>query len=159
MSISDCGWSTFTSMGGGNQNLPLSAAFCCSCLANSRISLSSAVEAMTNSTGKVPPPGSAGGSTANASIPGMAEIRCWISGSTCAVVRFRWLQGLSPTPQNPLLGVVSWKVNFDSGISITVLCTSAVETSSWSSVELEGVLMMPKRKPWSSAGASSFFAI
>ena len=89
MSISDCGWSIFTSIGGGNQNFPLAAAFCWSCLAKSRISDSSAVEAMTNSTGKVPPPGSAGGSTAKVSTPGICETRCWISGSTWAVVRFR----------------------------------------------------------------------
>ena len=114
---------------------------------------------MTNSTGNVPPPGSAGGSTAKVSIPGMAEIRCWISGSTWAVVRFRWSHGLSPTPQKPKPGFVTWKVNFDSGTSITVSCTALVDTDSWSSVELEGVLMMPKRKPWSSVGASSFTAI
>ena len=155
MTISASGWSTFTSMSGGKANIPLLAAFSCSCFAKLRISAESAVDAMTNSTGKFPPPGRAEGRMGKVWIPGMVlTFRC-TSGRICADDRVRSFQGFSPIPQKPPDGKVIWNVNLVSGMAITVRFTSRVERATWSRVELDGVLTMPKMTPWSSTGASS----
>ena len=96
--ISDCGWSILVSITGGNANMPLCAAFCCSCCANSRISLCSAVEARMSSTGKLPPPGREGGTTANVCTPGIAATFADNSGSTWKTLRLRSVQGFRPSP-------------------------------------------------------------
>ncbi len=127
MTISASGWSTFTSMSGGKAKIPLFAAFSWSCFAKLRISEASAVEAMTNSTGKFPPPGSAGGRMGKVWIPGTAPTFCWTSGRIWAAVRFRSFQGLSPSPQNPPDGKVIWKVKLVSGIPISIRFTSRVD--------------------------------
>jgi len=46
-------------------------------------------------------------------------------------------------------------VNRVSGISISTRLTSRVDWATWSSVEFDGVLTIPKMTPWSSTGASS----
>ena len=104
MTISASGWSTLTSMSGGKANIPLLAAFSWSCFAKLRISAESAVEAITNSTGKFPPPGSAGGRMGKVWIPGMAATFCWTSGRICAADRLRSFQGFSPIPRIPRRG-------------------------------------------------------
>ena len=96
ITISDSGWSIFTSMSGGKANMPLLAAFSCSCSAKPRISAVSAVEAMTNSTGKLPPPGSAGGRMGKVWMPGMAATFCCTSGRIWKAVRLRSFHGFSP---------------------------------------------------------------
>ena len=60
------------SMMGGKANMPLCIAFSCSLPTKPRISGASAVDAITTSTGNWPPPGSAGGRTANVCTPGIA---------------------------------------------------------------------------------------
>ena len=66
------GWSILRSMMGGNANMPLVAATCCNCCANDKICSGSAVADRMNSTGKFPPPGSAGGGTIVERMPGDA---------------------------------------------------------------------------------------
>ena len=109
-----------------------------------------------NSTGKLPPPGSAGGTMANDCTPGMAEIFPCTSGTILNAVRLRSSQGLRPSPQKPPVGKVIWKVNCDSGTLTASLWIMRVDGMIWSSVELAGDSRIPKMIPWSSAGASSF---
>ena len=146
-------------MSGGNAKMPLFAAACCSCCAKPRISALSAVEASTTSTGNCPPPGSAGGTMGKVCTPGMAATFPCTSGRIWEAVRLRSVQGLRPTPQKPVVGCVTWKVNSDSGVAITTRLISRVECVTWSSVEFAGVFTMPKMTPWSSAGASSLGAM
>ncbi len=135
--------------------MPLFAAASWSLLAKPRISAVSAVEAMTNSTGKLPPPGSAGGRMGKVWMPGMAATFCCTSGRIWAAERLRSFQGFSPSPQNPPDGKVIWKVKLVSGISMSTRFTSRVDWATWSRVELDGVFTIPKITPWSSTGASS----
>src|SRR2546421_8189316 len=143
-------------MMGGKANIPLSAAFCCSCWANARISLGSAVEAMTNSTGKLQQSGSAGGTMEKDWIPRTGATFALTSGRILKALRLRSSHGFNTTPQNPLVGDVIWKVKSDSGMRWTSLLISLVDGRICSSVELDGVWTTPKITPWSSDGASSF---
>src|SRR5918996_1039129 len=114
-------------MRGGNANIPLAIAFAWSCLAKSRISALSAVEAITNSTGNWPPPGSAGGAMANAWTPGIAETLAWISGRISNTDRSRCCHGSNTAPQKPPLGRVNWKVNSVSGVESKLWFTSRAD--------------------------------
>ena len=134
-------------MSGGNANSPLFAAFSWSCRANARISALSAVDAITNSTGNWPPPGSAGGRIGKVWMLGMAPTFACISGSIRNVERFRSSQGFIPTPQKPPFGKVIWNVKAASGKDIAASFTARVAGVSWSSVEFEGVLTTPKMTP------------
>ena len=99
--ISACGWSIFVSMIGGKANIPLAVAFSCNWRAKSRMTWGSAVEAMTNSTGKFPPPGKAGGTTAKRLIPGMVASLAETSGRISLGVRSRSPQDLRTMPAKP----------------------------------------------------------
>jgi len=152
------GWSIFTSMSGGKRNIPLAAARSCSVVAKRRISEVSAVEASTTSTGKPPPPGSAGGKMANVCTPGMALSLACTSGRMALVGRGRSSQGFMPRPQKPPVGSVTWKVNLPSGVVSRASLMRLVECITWSRVALAGVFTTPKMTPWSSVGASSLGA-
>ena len=82
----------------------LAAAVSASCRAKPRISLSSAVEAMTNSMGKLPPPGSDGGVTAKVWMPGMALTRFCTSGRICDDGPLALVPGLEPVAPEPAAG-------------------------------------------------------
>ena len=144
-----------TSISGGKANIPLCMAFPCNWRANSRISPVSAVDARTNSTGKSPPPGRAGGVVGKIRIPGIFCSFCWIPGRIWKTFRFRSSQGLTTIPPNPELGKVIWKVKSVSGSLRKIRFTSAEKMRFWSSVELADASRMPKMTPWSSTGASS----
>ena len=96
-------------------NSPLANAFCTIRFANSTSCWGSAVEAITKSTGKSPPPGSAGGIMEMTRTPGIlprpAAASIWI----CEVFFRRSLQGLVTIPPKPPVGKVSWKVCWYSG--------------------------------------------
>ncbi len=95
MTISVCGWSIFTSISGGKANRPLCIACVLDLLGEVEDLLGfSAVEAMTNSTGNCPPPGSAGGVTGNIWMPGIACSFCCTSGRIWKMVRSRSSHGL-----------------------------------------------------------------
>src|SRR5258706_13243436 len=85
-------------------NMPLWNAFPTSWFAIPTSWLGSAVDAMTKSTGKSPPPGSGGGTVEITRIPGLLdrppEPSIWI----CCVVFLRSLQGLVTIRPKPPLG-------------------------------------------------------
>ena len=93
-------------------NRPLANAFPTSWLANSVSCCGSAVEAMTKSTGKSPPPGSGGGVSGMTRMPGICESFPATSISSCCVVFVRSLQGLVTMPPKPPVGDVIWKMLF-----------------------------------------------
>ena len=99
-----------------NMNTPLAYALATSWFANPSSSRGSAVEAITNSSGNCPPPGSGGGVVAMTRTPGIALSFPNASGRICSVVRFRSLHGFTPMPEIPPKGCVSWKVCLVSGI-------------------------------------------
>ena len=72
--------------------MPLANAFCTSWFANSTSCSGSAVEAMTKSTGKLPPPGSGGGVSAMTRMPGIFESLAATSTWSCG----RALLALAP---------------------------------------------------------------
>ena len=67
----------------------------------------SAAEAMTKSTGKSPPPGSGGGVSGIARMPGIFDSGPIDSISSCCVVLVRSLHGLVTMPPKPPVGNVS----------------------------------------------------
>jgi len=64
----------------------------------------SAVEAITKSTGKSPPPGSAGGMIGMTRMPGMRDSRAEASIWSSAVLLCRSFHGLVTMPLNPPVG-------------------------------------------------------
>ena len=100
---------------GGKANMPLAAAFSCNWRAISRICSGSAVEARMNSTGKLPPPGSAGGVTARTLIPEIFSSLAESPGKISLGVRSRSLHDLSRMPLKPDEDCVSWKLKSVSG--------------------------------------------
>ena len=96
-------------------NLPLANAFCTSLLANSTSCSGSAVEAITKSTGKSPPPGSAGGTSEITRMPGIWESLPAASIWSCELFLVRSLHGLVTMPPKPPVGKVSWNVFLYSG--------------------------------------------
>ena len=102
---------------------------------------------MTNSTGKLPPPGSAGGTMANDCTPGTGMTLPATSGRILKAFRLRSSHGFRTTPQNPFVGEVIWKVKSDSGMPRTSLLMAFVEGRICSSVELDGVWTTPKMTP------------
>jgi hypothetical protein len=91
-------------------NRPLAKAFPTSCFANSASCCGSAVEAITKSTGKSPPPGSGAGVIGITRMPGISDSLPVASTRSCSVVFFRSLQGLVTMPLKPPVGEVIWKV-------------------------------------------------
>ena len=89
---------------------PLAKAFPTSCCAKPRSSAGSAVEEMTNSTGKFEPPGRGAGVVAMTWMPGTAPSLAKASGIISSGVRFRALHGFKPMPEKPPNASVSWKV-------------------------------------------------
>ncbi len=96
-------------------NSPLANAFCTILFANSTSCCGSAVEAITKSTGKSPPPGSAGGTIEMTRTPGILPSPAAASIWICVVFFFRSLHGLVTMPPNPPPGVMSWNVCWYSG--------------------------------------------
>ncbi len=136
-------------------NRPLANALPTSWLAISISRSGSAVEAITNSTGKSPPPGSEGGMSGMIRTPGicasLAEASRWSSWE----VRSRSLHGLMTMPPKPTVGKVIWKVASVSGKDSKTSLISRVKSVVCSIVELAEACTMPNTTPWSSAGASS----
>ena len=152
---SACGWSNFKSAS-ANMKRPLAKAFPTSWLANS-VSLSgSAVEATTKSTGKSPPPGSAGGMSEITRTPGTFESPMAASTCSCSVVFLRWLQGFVTMPPKPPVGLVIWKMLSASGNDRYTSWTCDEKSFVCSIVALGAAWMTPKTTLWSSFGASSF---
>ena len=87
-------------------NRPLAYALPTSWLAKSASCRGSAVEEMTKSTGKLPPPGRAGGTRAMTRTPGIFERAPETSTWSCWVVFLRSSQGLVIIPENPPFGEV-----------------------------------------------------
>ena len=116
----------------------------------------SAVEATTKSTGKPPPPGSAGGTREITRTPGICENFPAASIWSCDVLFLRSLQGLVTMPPKPPVGPVSWKMLWLSGNDLYTSMTFLEKSDVWSSVALGAAWMIPKTTAWSSTGASSF---
>ena len=98
--ISLCGKSYFRSVS-ANTKRPLWNALATSLFAISSSSRGSAVEQIMNSTGKLPPPGSAAGVNAITRTPGIVEERPKTSPTIFSVLRVRSLHGLVTSPENP----------------------------------------------------------
>ena len=96
-------------------NSPLANAFPTSWLAKSTSLSGSAVDATTKSTGKSPPPGSAGGMSEITRTPGIFESAAADSTWSCSVLFLRSLHGFVTIPPKPPLGPVSWKMLWLSG--------------------------------------------
>ncbi len=96
-------------------NIPLAYAFPTSWFAIWTSWSGSAVDAMTKSTGKSPPPGSGGGTVEITRIPGIRDSPPAASIWICAVVFFRSLQGLVTIPPKPPVGKISWNEFLYSG--------------------------------------------
>jgi hypothetical protein len=96
-------------------NIPLANAFCTSCSANSRSRSGSAADAITKSTGKSPPPGSAGGVSGITRMPGICDSGPIDSISSCCAVFVRSLHGVVTMPPKPPVGNVIWKMLAASG--------------------------------------------
>ena len=95
---------------GGNAKLPLARALSLICSAYSNISSGSAVDALTNSTGKSLPPGRAGGVTGITVTPLIFLNALCTNGLIYGALRFRSLHLLKTMPLKPKLGYVSWKL-------------------------------------------------
>ena len=95
-----------------------------SCAASSR-RRGSTVEEITNSIGKLLPPGRAGGVVAMTRRPGMAAALAPRSAAACSLVRLRWLHGLVRTPPKPPSGLMIWKVWAVSGSDFIASRTSS----------------------------------
>ena len=111
---------------------------------------------MTNSTGKMPELGSAGGRNTGACTP--VSIIC-LPNSSCWIwkmLRVRSSQGFTIMPPKPPLGKVSWKLLLNSGIDWKLRKIFSVKGVTCSMVALAGVSTLPNTTPWSSVGASSF---
>ena len=119
------------------------------------ISSWSAVEAITNSTGRKPALGRAGGKNTGARTPAMPASLKLVSLAMAKICRLRWSQGLTNMPPKPWKGKVIWKAASNSGVSLKMRVTSARKGSSCSSVALGGTSIAPNTTPWSSLGASS----
>ena len=91
-------------------NSPLANAFCTSWSASSLSCCGSAADAITRSTGKLPPPGSGGGACGMTRTPAIFESGAIASISSCCVVLVRSLHGLVTMPPKPPLGNVIWKM-------------------------------------------------
>ncbi len=96
-------------------NRPLAKAFPTSWPANSVSCGGSAVEAITKSTGKSPPPGRGAGVMGMTRTPGIVESLPADSISSCSVVFFRSLHGFVTMPPKPPVGPVIWKMLSVSG--------------------------------------------
>ncbi len=59
--------------------------------------------------------------------PGMAETLACTSGRIWKALRLRSSQGLRPSPQNPPVGVVIWKVKLVSGMVVISWCIARVD--------------------------------
>ena len=137
-------------------NIPLANAFCTSWFANATSCSGSAVEAMTKSTGKLPPPGSEGGTSEMTRTPGIFENPAAAATCSCSVLFFRSVHGLVTMPPNPPVGKVSWKVFWVSGNDRYTSLIAVVKSLVWSRVALGAAWMIPNTTLWSSLGASSF---
>ena len=120
---------------------------------------------MTNSTGKLLPPGSAEGVVANTWKPGTFASFICTSGRIWNTVRLRGLcQGFTTTPEKPSTPIAApaeggsriWNVRSASGVLSSAASVARPKKLFWSAVAFAGALMMPKMTPWSSDGASSF---
>ena len=106
---SACGWSNFRSAS-AKMNSPLAKAFATSWLASSLSCCGSAVEAITKSTGKSPPPGRGAGVSGITRTPAIFESGSVDSMRSCSVVFCRSLQGLVTMPPKPPVGPMIWKM-------------------------------------------------
>ncbi len=97
-------------------NIPLAKALPTSWLANCTSCSGSAEEAMTKSTGKLPPPGSGGGVSGITRMPAIFDNGPVDSTRSCCAVFLRWLHDLVTMPPKPPLGSVIWKMLSLSGI-------------------------------------------
>ena len=86
--------------------IPLVIAFCTSWFANCTNCCGSPADAITKSTGKLPPPGRGGGVNGITRIPAIFESGAVDSTSNCCAVFFRSLQGLVTMPPKPPFGFV-----------------------------------------------------
>ena len=110
-----CGWSNFTSVS-ANMKKPLVNAFITIWLASSLTRSGSAVEAITKSTGRPPPPpGREGGVSGMTRRPAISDSLADTSICSSALDFVRWLHGLRPMPAKPPLGKMIWKVESVSG--------------------------------------------
>src|SRR5262250_545179 len=107
-------------------NMPLAIAFCTIDSASWLTCCGSDAEAITKSTGKLPPPGSGGGVRGITRTPGICDSFTADSNRNCCVVFLRLLQGLTTMPPKPPLVLVSWKMLACSGNDIYALYTSVV---------------------------------
>ena len=91
-----------------------------------------------NSTGKLLPPGSAGGVVANIWMPGIADSFACTSGRISVTERVRSDQGLTTSPPKPSApseapidgGNMNWKVIAASGVSSSTASAAFDQTSS-----------------------------
>ena len=95
--------------------MPLPNALPTSCCAISASRSGLPGEAITRSTGKSPPPGSGGGVSGIARMPGTCDSGPATSISSCCVVFVRSLHGFATKPPKPPAGDVIWKMLSASG--------------------------------------------
>jgi len=110
------------------------------------------VEVITNSTGKLLPPGSAGGVVAKIWKPGIRDSLACTCGRISNTVRVRVPHGSSTMPLKPsapscaptAAGSRSWKLSATSGVSRKACSVALPKWLFWSADAFAGVLMMPK---------------